>query len=544
MSDRAHAERELRRLFGEPEVAASTWRSLFDHAFQFIGLVSVDGTLLEANRASLAAVGCTREEVLGRPFWESPWWRHSEGGVARLREAVERGQRGEFDRFETTHPGADGQPIAVDFSLTPVHDEAGQVLFLIPEGRDITERKRYEREREFVAEAGRLLSESLERDTIFERLAHHLVRDMADVCVITVVEPGGAIPVAVAHHDEAREPALRALAQEFTCETGDRYFVPGVVTTGHSEIYPHVDAPAGDLAPLGEGFPKLVREVGACSFVCVPLRSRGRVLGVMSLMTTSPKKRYTARDLELAEDLAHRTAAAVENVRLYEEARRAAAARDDLIAAVSHDLRSPLNAIVLNATIVARSGTSAAECGEHIRHAAWSMNGLIQDLLDLAKFEAGHLTLSPASCAPSALVADARELLEPQAAARSLRLHEELGENLPNVLCEPARVRRVFSNLVGNAIKFSPEGGSITLRVVHDGREVRFEIRDAGPGIAPETIDHIFDRYWQAQKTATLGHGLGLSIAKSIVLAHGGRIWVESVLGAGSTFFFTLPLAE
>ncbi|HEX7601447.1 MAG TPA: ATP-binding protein [Polyangiaceae bacterium] len=543
MSDRAHAERELRRLFGEPEAAASSWRSLFDHAFQFIGLVSVDGILLEANRAALAAVGCTRDQVLGRPFWESPWWQHSEADVARLREAVERGRRGEFDRFETTHPGADGRPIAVDFSLTPVRDDAGRVLFLIPEGRDITERKRYEREREFVAEAGRLLSESLERDAIFERLAHHLVPEMADVCVITVVEPGGAVPVAVAHRDSTQEPALRALARAFTCEKGDRYFVPGVVATGHSEIFPPLDAPARDGAPLGGGFPKLVREVGACSFVCVPLRSRGRVLGVMSLMSISPEKRYAARDLELAEDLAHRAAAAVENVRLYEEARRAVAARDDLIAAVSHDLRSPLNAIVLNATLVARGSTSAVECGEHIRNAAWSMNTLIQDLLDLAKIEAGHLTLVPEPCGASALVSSALEQLEPQAAARSIRLHEEIGEEAPRVLCERARVLRVFSNLVGNAIKFGPEGGSIVLRVTNEGREVRFEIQDTGPGIPPEAIEHIFDRYWQARKTANLGNGLGLSIAKGIVEAHGGRIGVQSVLGAGSTFFFTLPSA-
>lgn len=541
MSERARAQAEIRRILGGSEHDGLLWRSLFDHAFQFVGIVSVDGVLLEANDAALAAVGCTRDEVVGRVFWELPWWVHSEAAVARLREGFERARAGVFERFETTHVSADGREIAVDFSLTPVRGDDGRVLFLIPEGRDITELKRHERERAFVAEAGRLLAESLERGAVFERLARHLVTEMADLCVITVVEPSGPIPVAVAHRDPEREPALRALATRFTCEAGERYFVPAVVTAGRSEIFPPVDAVDWDGQPLGEGFPQLLREVGARSFVCVPLRSPRRVLGIVSLVVTSHGKRYSAHDLALAEDLARRAAVAVENVQLYEQAQRAVAARDELLAAVSHDLRNPLNTIVLSAALVSRSASEAARYGERIKHAAEAMSSLIQDLLDLAQMDAGHLTLRSEPCDTAVLLADALELLESQAAAKSIRVRTEIDGDCGRVLCERARVLRVFSNLVGNAIKFSPAGASIVLRAARDGGQVRFEVRDVGPGIPGEAVAHVFDRYWQARKTADLGHGLGLSIAKGIVETHGGRIWVQSAPGAGSSFFFTLP---
>ena len=126
-------------------------RAIFDNAFQFVGLMSPDGVLLEANKTSLESVGISRSEAIGRPFWETPWWTHSPELQQRLREAVELGAAGEPDRFEVTHTTADGHLIYLDFSLTPVKDEVGKVIFLIPEGRDITRRKQVEAElRKFV----------------------------------------------------------------------------------------------------------------------------------------------------------------------------------------------------------------------------------------------------------------------------------------------------------------------------------------------------------------------------------------------------------
>jgi signal transduction histidine kinase len=129
------------------------------------------------------------------------------------------------------------------------------------------------------------------------------------------------------------------------------------------------------------------------------------------------------------------------------------------------------------------------------------------------------------------------------AAASALHLESEIPEALPRVLVDPARIQQVLSNLVGNAIKFTPRDGRVTVRVELDADGVRVAVVDTGPGIAPEQLPHIFGRFWQGKRSDRRGLGLGLAIAKAIVEAHGGRIWVESTVGEGSTFYFTVRLA-
>jgi len=178
-----------------------------------------------------------------------------------------------------------------------------------------------------------------------------------------------------------------------------------------------------------------------------------------------------------------------------------------------------------------------------IKRTMAEMDRLIEDLLDVTRIDAGRLPIEPEPHSAAALVAEAVELLRPVALERSQILEVSVAENLPAVHADRSRVLQVLSNLVGNAVKFSPEGGRITLNCVAAGAEVRFSIADSGPGIPEEHLPRIFDRFWQARHVRRGGAGLGLSIARGIVEAHGGRIWVESSPGAGATFHFTLPRA-
>lgn len=171
------------------------------------------------------------------------------------------------------------------------------------------------------------------------------------------------------------------------------------------------------------------------------------------------------------------------------------------------------------------------------------MKRLISDLLDVASIDGGALWIRPQAYEVNDLLPEAIDMLLPLAVDKSLLL--ELSQEPPRVcvLVDKDRVMQVLSNLLGNAVKFTQEGGRITLSAAQDEREVRFAVTDTGQGVSQEQMPHLFARYWQGKRHGRLGIGLGLSIAKGIVETHGGRIWAESVLAKGTTFYFTLPSA-
>jgi signal transduction histidine kinase len=168
---------------------------------------------------------------------------------------------------------------------------------------------------------------------------------------------------------------------------------------------------------------------------------------------------------------------------------------------------------------------------------------MIQDLLDVKRMESGRLAIDAKPESPVGLINDTIDMLRPLAAGSTIRLEANVDEALPNVLADSARIQQVLSNLVGNAVKFTPRNGRISVTAECADGEVRFGVIDTGPGIPAEQLPHIFGRFWQAKPSDRRGIGLGLAIAKGIVEAHSGRIWVESNVGLGSTFYFTLPTA-
>ena len=229
--------------------------------------------------------------------------------------------------------------------------------------------------------------------------------------------------------------------------------------------------------------------------------------------------------------------------RAYDEARQAIDAREDVLKMVSHDLRNPLNTISMSAGLmleVALPEDQRVKQLSMIKRAGERMNRLIQDLLDVAKIEAGRLGIEPKPIDIGPLVSEAVDMLRPLAMEKGIRLDVLVATGLPVIAADAGRVLQVLSNLVGNAIKFTPRGGRVTIRVELVAGSVRFCVADTGPGIPPEQLPKIFGRFWQADRSDRRGIGLGLAIAKGIVEAHGGRIDVESRVGEGTTFYFTL----
>ncbi|HYU54127.1 MAG TPA: PAS domain-containing sensor histidine kinase [Gemmatimonadaceae bacterium] len=224
-------------------------------------------------------------------------------------------------------------------------------------------------------------------------------------------------------------------------------------------------------------------------------------------------------------------------------AERSIRVRDDVLAVVAHDLRSPVHTILGAAGVVEiiRDGEAHDRNVQIIQRAARRMERLISDLLDVASIESGTLSVRSAPVDLTLLVSEVLELLEGQSRERSIKLSSEVDPGIPVIMGDHDRLMQVLSNLLGNAIKFTPEGGNIRVRASRKDDRVLVSVADSGIGISPTDLPHVFDRFWKADGSSAKGAGLGLSIASGIVEAHGGKIWAESELGVGTTMTFTLP---
>jgi signal transduction histidine kinase len=220
--------------------------------------------------------------------------------------------------------------------------------------------------------------------------------------------------------------------------------------------------------------------------------------------------------------------------------------RDEFLANVSHDLRSLLSGLSLAAEVIVQAAPDG-EAGAPLRKAAGAtgryvvrMNRLVNDLQDIASIEAGKLSVVLRSAPVAKLVQDTVQAFEPVAAAKRIALLADTPADLPHARLDDERMLQVLANLVSNAIKFTPEGGTVRVSANASGKGVLFTVADTGPGVPADQLERVFDRFRQVRKDRR-GLGLGLHISKSIVEAHGGRLWAESVPGAGATFRCTLP---
>jgi signal transduction histidine kinase len=394
-----------------------------------------------------------------------------------------------------------------------------------------------ERRAAFLASAGQELAASLDYQETMATLARLVVPNVAEACVVDIVEEGRLRRAAVKHRDPETESRLLAGAET----RGE--MVPEALVRLMEQREARLVGGTSGLYEYAVG-----ADDGANRTVAViPLVSRGQILGVV--IAVAPESRlFNGEDLILLTDLARHAALAVDNARLYLESQQAVRVREEVLAIVSHDLRNPLNAVTLAAGLLRSSPNLTAEDREYVETldvSAKRMTRLIDDLLDVTRLEGGkRLPIEPAPVDVPSLIDEVHELFKAQAAAGSITLQKRVEEDLPSVRADLHRVLQVFSNLIGNALKFTPAEGLIAFGAKRREGAVVFHVSDSGPGIPREHLKDIFTPYWQAKRTERLGAGLGLPIARGIVEAHGGRIWVGSEPGAGTTFFFTLPVED
>jgi PAS domain S-box-containing protein len=411
---------------------------------------------------------------------------------------------------------------------------------------DITTIKRAEEADALLADAGSILATSHDHRAALQDLATRVVAQLGDWCVIDErFETTGLVEVAVAHFNPELETWVRSLARRRFVNATSPIGAGAVIRSGTGQLHRRIPD-EGWLADALES-PQLdvVRALGGYACMFVPLAARGRTIGVMTIVASRPERRFDAADLDLAQEIGRRAGIAVDNARLYEEARSARVAREQMLAIVSHDLRNPLASIV--GTIGLLQATDRVDLihrhAEIIARAARRMDRLTGDLLDIAQLQAGRLRVEREPCDSATLINETMETVRPIAEERGIRLEVRSSDDLA-VSCDRGRVLQILSNLVGNAVKFTPKGGSVVVTVSRQDQEARFAVVDTGPGIPESELSQIWEPFWQARTRARQGVGLGLFIAKTLVEAHGGRIWAESVVGIGTAFCFTLPLAD
>ncbi|HEX9108369.1 MAG TPA: ATP-binding protein, partial [Longimicrobiales bacterium] len=540
VTDVREAERRARSLLLEQGArqAAESAAERLEHILEGIadGFFSIDPQwrLTYINREAERALELTRDSALGRVIWDIVPAVRGTIFERECRAAMEERAAREFDAY---YP-----PAQTWFGarLYPFRD--GLTVFF----QDITRRKRGEEARRFLAEAGSILSSSLDYQTTLQAVARLAVTGVAEICIVDVIERDGIIRRLEFAHRDPDKQALVAELKVFPLDRALPHLVFKALETGKSQLVRDVPDDYFRGISQGEHHYQLLKALDICSHVVVPMIAHSRTTGVITFVRCTDDRPYDEEDLGLVEELARRAAIAVENARLYGDAKQAVLARDDVLAAVSHELGNPLQAIIMAEKMMVASvqDDTARYYGDAIRRSAERMERLIHDLLEVHRVQARQLALEKRACAVEPLVREACEGLMPLAEAKPLAIELEFAEALPRILADAGRVVQVVSNVVGNAVKFTPSGGKIRVRVTAQGDEVIIEVSDTGPGIPPDQLPLVFDRFWQARRTGRVGIGLGLAIAKGIVDSHGGHIGVESLEGKGSRFYFTFPRAE
>jgi signal transduction histidine kinase len=290
----------------------------------------------------------------------------------------------------------------------------------------------------------------------------------------------------------------------------------------------------------------------ANAHLALPLIHAGEVVGGLAFDFSFCPAVHATDEL-FTSLLAQATADALQRARSYDqerEARRSAEllsrAREDVLGVVAHDLRNPLNLVSMTTQLLLEPDLSPERRKSTVAinaRAVARMNRLIGDLLDVVRMEAGHLSLDVGPTDVTRVLVETMEAFQQRAADQGISL--VLSPEPPNVIvqADEERVLQLIDNLVGNALKFTPSGGRVSVGGFIDNNELRVTVADTGPGITEEQRARLFERFWQARGADRRGLGLGLPIAKGIAEAHGGRLWVESTLGSGSTFHFAMPLA-
>lgn len=430
-----------------------------------------------------------------------------------------------------------------------VHDEAGRVARWFGASTDIHDQKRAQETASFLAAASATLSTVVDYESTLQKVAALAVPQFADWCAVDVVEDGGSLRrLAVVHADPAKVKLARELERRYPPDAASPHGAQKVVRTGQSDMMEEISDELIAQGAKDEEHLRILRELGLKSYICVPLKGRKKLSGVITFVAAESGRRYVQPDLALAEELGRRAAIALENSELYAELREADRLKDEFLAMLAHELRNPLAPIRNSLHILKRPETdrpTAVQMLDMAERQVRNMARLLDDLLDVSRISRGKIELRREPLELTSVVHRAVE------AVRSLfeQRRHELTVSLPPaavyVNADSTRLEQVLTNLLNNAAKYTDPGGHISITLDAQAGEAVLRVRDTGIGIDPQMLPHIFDLFVQAERRldrAQGGVGIGLTLVNRLVELHGGRVEAHSPgLGQGSEFTVWLP---
>jgi len=536
-------------------------RTMFESIADGLLVTDLDGFITEVNDAALALHGYAyKRDLQGRSLFDLVAERDRDEVKRSVSRTLESGRNTHLDCVLLARGSVE---VDADLSVAPLRDKSGEPAGLIAVAKDTTQRKRAEQE---------ILQRSQELSALHQVLTSITqTLDLEKVLREIVSQVGGALNSSYTSIVMVNEDGTLGVGSEQFVDIPSLSAKPRARSAGGRIVDltppPIRDRPHGVTRKIiATGQPLIVNDVdcaedtnpvllaaGIRSYAGVPIRAKEAIIGV--LFVHSIRRNAFADKVNLLVAFANQAAIAIENARLYKEASTVGALREadrlktELLANVSHDLRTPLTSIKGYTTTIIRHYEKLADEEKRdflheIDQASDRLTELIENLLQLSKLEAGGFRMNRELVAVDSILANAVEDMEQKAARHVFGLH--LQESLPLVEADPRRIRQVVDNLLGNAVKYSSDGARIMVECEANDHEIVTRVHDEGIGIGPHELEKIFERFYQAPSSSQThkagGVGLGLAICKGIIEAHGGRIWAESELGKGSSFTFTVPL--
>lgn len=530
----------------EAEQITQKLAAIVEHSDDAVIGKNMSGIITSWNAAAERLYGYSATEAIGKPITIIVPPDHAD----ELQDIMRRLKTGErIEAWDTVRVKKDGTRMDVSLRISPIKSRDGKVIGASKVARDISARKRNEESLAFLAEASRALAALSDRESALQQVAHLSVPYFADWCVIYCCDGDEQmLPVAYSHRSDAKTDTLSRFLKMSSFKPDAPTATAAAFRSGEAQLMSHVP---GEMLPKINGDAsslRLMRELDPRSIVSVPLRIRSETIGVITFVASESNRRYTQRDVKVAEDLAQRVATAIDNSQLFRSVQEAVRQKDDFLAMLSHELRNPLAAIGY-ATALAQLPEAEARTDVFpvIERQVAHLKHLIDDLLDVARISRDKINLKLETVDLAEIARHAADSVRPLMEEKQHQFVVELPAEPLRVVVDVTRAEQILVNLLTNSAKYTPQCGRVSFCVSAANRQAVVKVADDGIGLAPEIVPKVFDLFAQGDRTLDRsegGLGIGLTIVRKLVEMHGGRVAASSAgVGQGAEFVVRLPLA-